>query len=706
MNIKVLNELYEKYGFKKRESFTEAIVYTYSVGYFHNAEIIKMKEEYDCSNIIKEYQDLGYSCKSIYYQNIDEVHERLFKGFFNFDLTKERLYNDYNKYCESQTKQLTYKYSYINCPYYHNGIEQTESLIDRIVNITNSQGVHLIILEAAAGYGKTCTSYELLKEIITLADNNKIPILTELSRNRTATIFKYVLLDEIDKYFHSLKSNLVISEIAEGRIPLIIDGFDELISKANQTDKVVNLTKDKDVFEDAESMLDTIGDLLQGNAKIILTSRKSAMFTGEKFEQWISTRDNKFSITRFVLGEPSIKHWLGQRRVEILKEKSIPFSKLANPVLLAFLKNLSDENFYEYSSDTEKVIQKYFETLLEREKERQNVVFTVEEQLGIYKCLALEMVDLNITAENREFIKDIIIDKQKDLINSVRSRYPSSNRPDSEDIAYTLARHVLLDRIGIGINNKIGFVNDFVFGILIGEGICDYHDDWIGDTKYIDLACTAFSIRSEEKRNNLYKKLGIAYELLYPQEQLEVDIKLMYRLTKSFSQSDFYSLNFKEFDFVNGYELTECTFTQCEFNGVKLKKSSFNSCAFFDCIFYDCEFINDINNDRNLLFSNCSGQSVHEFAATTQIISTPEDEKYFERLVLEQYWPKGRANAQPTRTYRTLFSGITTKQYVEVEGAISRLRKEGILEKHGELVYLKYECMKEIRDILGICEGE
>ena len=56
---------------------------------------------------------------------------------------------------------------------------------------------------------------------------------TELARNRSANIFKYILLDEINIEYPTLNLELVTKEIKNGRIPLIIDGFDELIIKTD-----------------------------------------------------------------------------------------------------------------------------------------------------------------------------------------------------------------------------------------------------------------------------------------------------------------------------------------------------------------------------------------------------------------------------------------------------------------------------------------
>ena len=85
-------------------------------------------------------------------------------------------------------------------------------------------------MEAAAGYGKTCTVYEIINSLLS-SEKVQVPLFVELSKNRNARLFRYVLQDEIDKKFTQLSSAVVIREIKTGRIPLIIDGFDELIEQ-------------------------------------------------------------------------------------------------------------------------------------------------------------------------------------------------------------------------------------------------------------------------------------------------------------------------------------------------------------------------------------------------------------------------------------------------------------------------------------------
>ncbi|KNY30584.1 pentapeptide repeat-containing protein [Pseudobacteroides cellulosolvens] len=703
INVDKLDKLYERYDFKKSNQYADAIVYTHTNGYFNNAEIVTLEEGIDVSDIIVRYQEAGFSCKNSYYTDIEEVHAQLFKGFFSVLRTRDKLKGEYYKYCQNQNIRLKFDYSYISCNYFFDGKEQTDSVVSKILSIINSNGPHLVILEAAAGYGKTCTAYELLKELVT-SDSDGIPIFTELSRNRKAAVFKYVLLDEIDRLFHHLKSDLVTYEMAEGRIPVIIDGFDELISKSVDMDNKLH-DKHSKSFDDMESMLDTIGDLLTHNTKIILTSRKSAIFNGDKFNNWVEGRENRFKVTRLILHEPNIKDWLGTEKIEILKYQNIPYESFGNPVLLAHLRNMSCDKFNNYCKDSEEVIKDYLIMLLEREKERQDIHFTVEEQLEIFIKLVYEMVELDITSEDRDFIKDIILVKNRNLINVLRSRYPQGLSQKAEDIASTLARHALLDRVGTSKNtNKIGFINDFIFGLLIGECICKLKNDWLIDYKYIDLACTAYSARSADEKVKLYLKLKPITLMLHSQEQIEIDIKLNNQLSSNHKDASFYSVTFKNFIFPDGFSFTGCTFSQCIFNKIEIRKSSFYSCIFIDCRFYDCTILNDTQEDRKLIFSNCFGDDISPLK--TKDFVTSDDDYYYEKIVLQQFWQKGRANAQPNRAYRTLFAGVPTKQYYSVENAIESLRRKGILEKQGELVYLNYEYIGEVRNILSSGEGD
>ena len=91
-------------------------------------------------------------------------------------------------------------------------------------------------------------------------------------------------------------------------------------------------------FENAEPMLETISELLTQNAKIILTSRRSAIFDGEMFNDWVNRYEDKFTINRFRLDKPEIKDWIPPERLVALNNTEVDITKLSNPVFLKVCK--------------------------------------------------------------------------------------------------------------------------------------------------------------------------------------------------------------------------------------------------------------------------------------------------------------------------------------------------------------------------------
>lgn len=308
----------------------------------------------------------------------------------------------------------------------------------------------MIIVEAAAGFGKTCTAYELYKSFLN-SDQNIKPIFTELYNNRNAKQFKYVLWSEIDKEKDTTaKQDIVIYNIKKGRIPLIIDGFDELLSKDIDSGK-----NDQDDFEQVETMLSTIGELLEGEAKVVLTSRKTAIFAGPEFSDWVENYNGKFDVVRFQIEKPAIREWLSTDRYDNILINKVPIDNISNPVLLTYLRNVSDVEFKELLKQPENITIKYFEQLLNREKQRQNLAIRWEDQMLIFENLARNFADFGINGESRSFVKEMLIDYNRSKLLYYKDTM--ANGQTLDELADTLTNHALLDRIG----NKdyITFIN-------------------------------------------------------------------------------------------------------------------------------------------------------------------------------------------------------------------------------------------------------
>lgn len=441
----------------------------------------------------------------------------------------------------------------------------------------------LIIIEAAAGFGKTCSAYELLNHLVT-GRTSKNPLFTELSRNRGAKIFRYVLLDEIDLEYPSLNSELVKHEISTGRVPLIIDGFDELLTNAN-----IPIEDEQRIFEEVESMLDTIGSLLTGKTKIILTTRRTTIFTGSNFNNWLIKWNSKFDTTVFSIREPKIKDWLGNEKYDSVKERNFPIQYIANPVLLSYLRNISIDDFVLLLEDQEGIVQNYFNFLLEREIERQNLNMNVSDQYLIFKNVAKILIELDCSSEEKEFFKQIIISENTSIINETRRLYSSVNRPSIDEMANTLSNHALLDRKGRN-ENFIGFINDFVFGTFIGELLIESLPSEI--SKYslymIELGVTAYMVSSKEKKELLWNKIIESNTKIDIISLFKFDITLRECLMRSYIDGVFENLSIYSIVF-SGYKIGSSVYVNCTFRNCSFECSFLHDVSFVNCKFISCE---------------------------------------------------------------------------------------------------------------------
>ena len=143
------------------------------------------------------------------------MQEFLFKSFFKPDINKKKLEKEYETYISNQNEQLQSTYRYIEGNFQNSEAIVEKGLVNYIAENSWKKQGELLILEAAAGYGKTCTVYEILHQLLQ-NDGMRFPLFIELSKNRNARLFRYVLQDEINKKFQHISYNLVIEEIKQG----------------------------------------------------------------------------------------------------------------------------------------------------------------------------------------------------------------------------------------------------------------------------------------------------------------------------------------------------------------------------------------------------------------------------------------------------------------------------------------------------------
>lgn len=633
--LNLVDKLFESYNYKIVKSSTKDVrIYTLQYGMYHAAEIISFDENTDVTEFKNEFSELGYATDLKVIKNLDEVEEYLFDGFFIKTPLGNQLKNRYKNFIKKQLLNLpdNSKYKYIDSDFdfilQNNSGEVVEaksysstdnSIITKINELfTQTKGSLFVIIEAPAGFGKTCTANEILN-CITVENSRILPFFTELSRNREARIFKHILLKEIDEQFpNGIKQNVVLEQIYKGRIPLIIDGFDELITRdSNKTD--------------VDSMLSTIVDLLQNDAKIVITSRKTAILNSDEFIETINSSIESFSLARFEIKEPTIENWLTPDRYKVIEDNGFPINQISNPVLLSYLRNIPIERLREFLSSKEStLIDKYFDYLLTREQQRQNLKLDNKTQFRIFRKLNRFMAEYNFTAETKETIKDFLKEYNVKILQSSLKEYKETAKPTIEELTETLSNHVFLDRRTDG---NVGFINDFIFGFLLSENLIleKFQEHYKSNfTKVIpqDFAQKSIeasriqSIENKDKLWDVYNANNFEYDSVF---YFDADYFLKNEIRRDFNSLFLSDRTIKGLNFIN-FTFENCvfagiTFENCIFTITSFKKSSFQNCKFYNCeletklpiiyenfAIYVCQDNNNFINDINSLYCKDSDE--------------------------------------------------------------------------------------------------
>lgn len=706
LDVEELDRLFAQYGYTLQEHREMCRVYLLRQGMYYGAEIV-IFDDSDQKELASSYSALGFSVKPQHFKTIEEAEEYLFRGFFKTEVSRLEIESRYHDFAEKQVrpygKDSGISYKYIQMPFsvykdnYSEG-KQGQELLETIFGQIESPGAHLVIVEAAAGYGKTCTSYELYHSFLERESGRAIkPIFTELSRNRDAKQFKYVLWSEIDKEkATTAKQDLVVYNIQKGRIPLIIDGFDELLSK----DIDVGCEEGLDEFQQVETMLSTIGNLLREEAKIILTSRKTAIFAGAAFEQWIDSYGGAFDVMRIQLEPPRIESWLTPERLGQLNEGGIPLRHIANPVLLTYLRNINEKQFAEVIETPGDITLKYFQFLLTRERERQDLIISVADQLSIFEQLALTFLEFDLMGETRQFVKELIVDYNKQLLMHYKELSPKPIQ--LSELADTLTNHALLDRVG----NKdfVTFVNEYVFGALLGRALLRIGTDCLKSQNplsedILERAVLSYKYALDSERKALWGKLYPLKSRMSASHILTMETTLIHRINDNYSDCSFNSLVFEDVDFsehdggFSNATFVDCTFKNCSFSAAAFDRTYFTGCKFKGCILS----VGTVQ-DNSVHFFGCDDYHSGFISCfiTTPVVVNEEDQMPLEIQILGKYFKvDGRSTKMKYVSYvrsgfpdermdevSTVFESLRKHKYIQVSGNNSFITQAGINYYH------------------------
>lgn len=692
---------YRRYGFSlaRDKSPDGLLVFTLKNGYFDNAEIVKLTSTADTTAIFDEFTRTGFACTVRDVGSPDQTEQELFRGFFSVESTRQRLLDDYSRFAGAIVKPYGpgASYTYIKAPYEVNGQEGTSSPPDEILARISDPRPILFLIEAAAGFGKTCTALEIVK---LLADRQThLPLYAELSRNRQARIFRYILLDEIDRTFPLLSSGLVQTEIKNGRVATILDGFDELLRKNEETGE----------FENKEPMLETVSELLTGSAKVIITTRRTVLFDGDEFHQWLDRHSASFDVVRIRIHEPKVEDWLSTDRRDALAGAGISVENIANPVLLSYLRCIDSQAFQDAVSEPESIVDSYFTYMLERERERQDLRMSVSSQQVILGSIAKDMMGQGYTAESRDYIVNLILSVQPRMLDETRLGYPASDRPSREEIANKLASHALLDRSNQH-PDKITFINEFALGHYVARTIFET-ENWLDDDlRFIEPAVRAFRARSQASRDLLFSKLNESLQYLDISSQIEVAAELTSRIPFDLKDGEAEGVTLDSIDVgqrsIRDFQFNDCTFKKCHFLREGLSDVTFLSCRFYDCT----TSAEDAPGSIYVLGGTSMPDIVNKLQQIeVQVGAAPVDRaKVVDTAVLRRFWPVGETFKQrPSRPIYKPMKFLCTPgggfSAVELFESVERLKKLNVLVEMNRsgLVTVNPDAGPIVLDVVG-----
>lgn len=700
------DKVYQLFGFRADIQTESYSIYIFDQGYFHNAEIIRREAcpEEELNKVKQDLSKSGYSVSEKPVNNVKDIENGLYYGFFKVDQAKKQVIDEYNDYSNNQTRRLGgMNYTYIRSNFTIDGkLSINEDILEAIRNLLNKDSKSLIILEAPAGFGKTCTSYEV-SNILAKMEGLRIPMLMELSKNRRATIFRYVLLSEINIKFH-LPYELVVDQIKKGKIPLIIDGFDELLSR-DDTREVNN--------EEATTMLDTIAELLndESKANILLTSRKSSIFAGEEFDKWIETKLENCEVNRMQILVPTISDWIGREKRDFFNENKISLNNIQNPVLLSMLRQKPFEEFSMDFHDESDILESYINLMLSRERERQFLLLDVDEQRKIMRGLSTVMVQLDLSSATSDEIMtmmETITENDIDGYLKKYKEYPDQDKVTNiteEKFLMKLVNNAMLDRVKPN-SNDIGFINEFIFGIFIGEAITNKNLN-IMDTagNYLNIAITSFASEKKEEKDKLYDYIFHSKIDLTTEQKLMAGFNLKGAVTHDFVDEYISNVIFDESIIMeNDKYFYNCIFDSCTFKGCTIASNLFEGCHFINCNFYNI-IIHEAGDvlEESIFLSCMVDEEIKKCFEIKQKTEQTDTEKIidFKREILEQYWMPGSEHAEMRKSYRTLYKGIDPKYRKEVSKAVDQLIDEEILVKLIYCLELNKKKIHRIKEILG-----
>src|SRR5690606_1807961 len=110
MDINKIEKVYTTYGFEVKRDEENLAIFLYKKGRYFGVDIILLSDSKETQNkasrIKEQYSEIGYAVNIKSGNSEEDVELELFKSFFSYETTKNRLKKKYADFVAKQTKSL------------------------------------------------------------------------------------------------------------------------------------------------------------------------------------------------------------------------------------------------------------------------------------------------------------------------------------------------------------------------------------------------------------------------------------------------------------------------------------------------------------------------------------------------------------------------------------------------------------------------
>ncbi len=244
--------------------------------------------------------------------------------------------------------------------------QSTESALKTLWDLLDAPHPRFALVLGDFGAGKTFLLHELARRMAT-QKHPLVPVLVEMStlekqRSLRALVAQHFAMADMGR----MDVDAFQYMLAEGRIALLFDGYDELALRVT--------------YDRAMEHFETIVQAAQGNAKVVLTSRTQHFLTDHQIKRALAERAEQvpgyrlFQVEKF--GETQIRRFLGnlildpmeaEERYRLLDEVKDLLGLSANPRMLGFIAKIEPAKLREAKEKSGEITAaKLYEVLIEQ----------------------------------------------------------------------------------------------------------------------------------------------------------------------------------------------------------------------------------------------------------------------------------------------------------------------------------------------------